>query len=127
VAEHQGEVQGSIVLPFSKNTAYYVYGGSIPKPVTGAMNLLHWEAIRQFREFGTKHYDFVGVRINPEKGSKQEGLMMFKQRFGGNLLQGYMWKYSLNRFKFTSYALAVRYLRGGDIVDHEGHKLKNNR
>jgi hypothetical protein len=28
VAEHEGKVQGAIVVPFSKHTAYYVYGGS---------------------------------------------------------------------------------------------------
>ena len=123
VADYQGVVQGCTVIPFSRHSAYYVYGGSIPKPITGATNLLHWEAIRQFREFGVKRYDFVGVRINPEKGSKQEGLMMFKQRFGGQLVQGYMWKYSLRPLKFGLYSLAVRLLRGGDIVDLERHKL----
>ncbi|MBU0728528.1 MAG: GNAT family N-acetyltransferase, partial [Proteobacteria bacterium] len=73
VAEFQGEVQGCVVIPFSNHCAYYVYGGSIPKPMTGAMNLLHWQAIKQFHDSGVKQYDFVGVRINPEKGSKQEG------------------------------------------------------
>ena len=123
VADYQSVVQGCVVIPFSKHSAYYVYGGSIPKPITGATNLLHWEAIRQFRELGVRRYDFVGVRIDPEKGSKQEGLKMFKQRFGGQLVQGYMWKYSLHPLKYFVYNLAVRSLRGGDIVDHERHKL----
>ena len=123
VADYQGIVQGCVVIPFSSHSAYYVYGGSIPNPISGATNLLHWEAIRQFRGLGVKRYDFVGVRINPEKGSKQEGLMMFKQRFGGQLVQGYMWKYSLHRMKFAAYSLVVSLLRGGDIVDIERHKL----
>lgn len=125
IAEHGGIVQGCVVIPFSKHSAYYVYGGSIPEPVTGAMNLLHWEAIRQFRGLGVKRYDFVGVRINPDKGSKQEGLMMFKQRFGGQLVQGYMWKYPLHSLKFSIYSLAARFLRGGDIVDQERLRLEN--
>ena len=62
------------MTPFSNHSAYYVYGGSVPEPTRGAMNLLHWEAIQIFRELGVKRYDFVGVRIDPEKGSKQEGL-----------------------------------------------------
>jgi len=123
VAEHDGTIQGSIVIPFSNHCAYYVYGGSIPQPKNGAMNLLHWEAIRQFRAMGVKRYDFVGVRINPDKGSKQEGLLMFKERFGGQLIKGYMWKYSIQPLKYSIYSLAVRYLRGGDIVDVERHKL----
>lgn len=124
VADYQGFVQGCVVIPFSNYSAYYVYGGSIPEPITGAMNLLHWEAIRQFREIGVQRYDFVGVRINPKKGSKQEGLMMFKERFGGQLVQGYMWKHPLRPLKYTVYSLSVRLFRGGDIVDHERHKFK---
>ena len=123
IADYQGKVQGCVVIPFSNYSAYYVYGGSIPQPITGANNLLHWEAIRQFRGLGVKRYDFSGVRINPQKGSKQEGLMIFKQRFGGQLIKGYMWKYSLHPLKFAAYCLAVRILRGGDIVDAERHKL----
>ena len=125
VADYQGALQGCVVIPFSSHSAYYVYGGSIPQPVTGAMNLLHWESIRQFRDLGVKRYDFVGVRINPDKESKQEGLMMFKERFGGQLFQGYMWKYSLHPLKYFVYNLAVRFLRGGDIVDAERHKLES--
>lgn len=119
VADYQGVVQGCLVVPFSLHSAYYVYGGSIPHPQMGATNLLHWEAMLTFRELGVQRYDFVGVRINPEKGSKQEGLMQFKQRFGGQLVQGYIWKYALHPLKFALYSLAVRTLRGGDIVDQE--------
>jgi hypothetical protein len=125
VAEHQGVVQGCTVIPFSGHSAYYVYGGSIPEPETGSMNLLHWEAIRLFRGLGVKRYDFVGVRINPEPGSKQEGLKMFKERFGGQLMQGYMWKYSFHPLKYLVYGLAVRLRRGGDIVDQEQPKMAN--
>lgn len=123
VADFHGALQGCAVIPFSDYGAYYVYGGTAPDPITGAMNLLHWEAIRHFRELGVKRYDFVGVRINPEKGSKQEGLANFKERFGGRLAQGYMWKYSLRPLKAVAYSVAVRLLRGGDIVDWERHKL----
>jgi lipid II:glycine glycyltransferase (peptidoglycan interpeptide bridge formation enzyme) len=85
---------------------------------------MHWEAMRRFKEKSVKSYDFVGVRINPEKGSKQEGLLAFKERFGGRLVQGYIWKYPLSRSKYLAYQLAVRVLRGGDIVDQERHKLR---
>ena len=123
VADYQGVMQGCAIIPFSNHSAYYVYGGSAPEPLTGAMNLLQWEAIRYFHGLGVKQYDFCGVRINPEKGSKQAGLMMFKERFGPQLIQGYMWKCSLNQIKSAVYSLAVRLLRGGDIVDAEHHKL----
>lgn len=125
IAQHEGVIQGCAVIPYSKHSAYYLYGGSISQPVTGAMNLLQWEAIKMFRHAGTKYYDFVGVRISPEEGSKQEGLMTFKKRFGGNLTEGFIWKHSLNPLKYAVYSQAVKYLRGGDIVDAERHKLHN--
>ncbi len=123
VAEHGGVVHGAIVVPFSRHTAYYVYGGSIPEPETGAMNLLHWEAMRQFKALGSRRYDFVGVRINPEPGSKQEGLWQFKERFGGQLERGYLWKMPIRRLKYRLYCLGARWRSGGDIVDQERHKL----
>ncbi len=123
VATLQNEIQGCAVIPFSGHTAYYAYGGSVPHPLTGATNLLQWEAIRSFSALGVKRYDFCGGRIDPEKGSKQAGLMMYKERFGGQLSRGYMWKCSLRPFRASLYALGVRLLRGGDIVDNERHKL----
>jgi hypothetical protein len=123
VAEHQGAIQGCAVVPFSTHSAYYVYGGSIPRPLTGAVNLLQWEAMRQLRGEGVLRYDFVGARINPEKGSKQDGLRMFKERFGGELKEGYMWKMSLSPTASRVYSLAVRIMRGGDVVDLERGKI----
>jgi hypothetical protein len=125
IADFHGTIQGCAVIPFSFHSAYYVYGGSTEQPLTGAMNLLQWEAIREFKALSVQRYDFVGGRINPEKGSKQEGLTMFKERFGGQLIQGFMWKYPLKPMKFAVYALAVRFIRGGDIVDAEHHKLSS--
>ena len=124
VASLGGTIQGCAVVPYSEYSAYYAYGGSIlPSPVTGATNLLQWEAICHFRNLGVKRYDFCGARLDPEEGSKQAGLAMYKERFGGQLLLGYMWKYNLSKLKSPIYSLAVRLLRGGDIVDQEQHKL----
>jgi hypothetical protein len=50
--------------------------------------------------------------------------MQFKERFGGQLVQGYMWKYHIRPIRSIAYSLAVRLTRGGDIVDHERHKLQ---
>jgi GNAT acetyltransferase-like protein len=126
VAEHEGIIQGCMVSPFSEHTAYNCYAGSRAESVLGAMHLLHWEAIRQFRALGVKRFDFQGVRINPEKGSKQEGIKNYKQGFGGRLVQGYMWKYSFRPLKWIVYSLGVRLLTGGDIVDQEHNTIVAN-
>lgn len=125
IAEHAGVIQGCVVAPFSEHTAYNCYAGSLPQPALGAMHLLHWEAIRQFRAMGVSHFDFQGVRIAPEPNSKQEGILHYKQGFGGQLVQGYLWKCSFRPLKSIAYSVAVRLLKGGDIVDQE--ELKASR
>ena len=125
VAEFQGKVQACMISPFSGHTAYDWYSGTIDRPERGAMHLLLWEAMKTFQASGVRHFDFQGVRIEPDKGSKQEGIYNFKMRFGGRLVRGYMWKYSFRPVKFGAYSLAMRVLRGGDIVDRERGKLAN--
>ena len=127
IAEHEGIIQACMVAPFSQYSAYDWYSGTITKPTRGAMHLLMWEAIREFRGMGVERLNFTGVRINPEKGSKQDGILNFKMRFGGKLIQGYMWKYPIHALKFAAYAVGMRLLKGGDIVDSEKHKLVNGR
>lgn len=126
VALNEGVVQGCAVVPFSSSCAYCVYAGSISGAATGLMNLLHWEAMRLFRNLGVKRYDFVGGRIRPEKGSKHEGLNTFKERFGGELIQGYVWKYPLCKWCNFVYELAIQFTKGGDLVDSEKRKLVLN-
>jgi peptidoglycan biosynthesis/recognition FemAB-like protein len=123
VAENSGICQGCMVAPFSEHTAYTWYCGSRLEPVLGSMHLLHWEAMRRFKQMGVHRFNFQGVRIDPEKGSKQEGILNFKSRFGGELVRGYTWKYAFRPLKFAAYGVAVRLLKGGDIVDLERHKL----
>jgi len=124
IAEHEGTTQAAVVIPFSRHCAYYMHGGSIDHPLTGAMNFLQWETIRTFAEQGVHYYDFCGARIDPEKGSKAEGLIKFKERFGGDLKKGFTWKYALNPLKYYLYSRAAGIRSGGDVVDQEGHKLK---
>lgn len=122
MAMHGSAVQGCAIIPFSNYCAYYMHGGSISQPLTGAMNLLQWEAIKYFRNTGVKSYNFVGARVNPLRGSKQEGLAMFKQRFGGDFRRGYMWKYYFRPSKTCLYLLASRIRSGMDVVDQEKDK-----
>jgi lipid II:glycine glycyltransferase (peptidoglycan interpeptide bridge formation enzyme) len=126
VAEANGVCQGAMVAPFSEYAAYTWYCGSRPEPVLGSTHLLHWEAMLRFRNLGVRRFNFQGVRINPEKGSKQEGIMNFKSRFGGALVQGYTWKYGFGRLSFAAYGAAMRLMKGGDIVDAEHHKLETS-
>jgi hypothetical protein len=127
VADHQGVAQSAAVIPYSAHSAYYMHGGSIAKPVSGASNLLQWEAMRLFRNMGVGRYNFYGVRVAPAKGSKAEGIRMFKERFGGTFVPAFMWKVPLRRAKYMLYEFAAALRNGGDVVDQElrrGHTLQ---
>jgi hypothetical protein len=125
MAEHQGVAQSYALFAFSTPCAYWIYGGNIHHQHQGAMKLLQWEAIRLFRNLGVRRFDFFGARINPQKGSKQESINLMKKHLGATLSEGYLWKYSLRPCQAWVYSIAVRVLRGGDIVDQEGHKSKD--
>ena len=127
IADCQNIAQSYVVFAFSDYCAYAVYAGNIVGQIKGANKLLYWEAIRQFKRLGIQRYDFMGARINPEPGSKQEALSLFKKRFGAILKQGYIWKYPLHPLKYRLYCLAARLRSGGDIVDAERHKLKSSK
>jgi hypothetical protein len=124
MAEHQSIPQSYSLFAFSMPCAYWIYGGNIRQQHPGAMKLLQWEAIRFFRSIGIRKLDFYGARINPPKGSKQEGINLMKKHLGATLSEGYIWKYSLRPWRAWVYSVGVRALRGGDIVDQEEHKLK---
>lgn len=125
MAEHQGIAQSYSLFAFSTPCTYWIYGGNIPHHHQGAMKLLQWEAILLFRKLGVRKFDFFGARINPPKGSKQEGINLMKKHLGATLAQGYVWKYALRPLRSWVYSTGVRVLRGGDIVDQEAHKLKD--
>lgn len=124
------EIQGVIVVPYSKYKAYYLYGGSIENPFLGAMNFLHWETIKYFKNLGIRKYDFLGARLSPPKGSKLEGIQRFKSRFGCDFEEGYLWKKPINNFKYYLYCFLINIKQTikndpykGDIIEQE---TKNN-
>ena len=124
-AEYQGVLQSCVIYAFSDYCAYAVYAGNAAPQHQGANKLIYWEAFRLFKRLGVQRFDFVGARIDPEKGSKQEAINLFKQRLGAKLIKGYIWKYPLRPWRSLAYSHAVRFLRGGDIVDLERHKMKD--
>jgi lipid II:glycine glycyltransferase (peptidoglycan interpeptide bridge formation enzyme) len=120
-----GLIQGCAVIHFSNYSAYYLHGGSVEKPITGAMNYLQWNAIIRLKELGVPQYDFVGARINVQKGSKLEGIQKFKERFGATLYQGYLWKNPIVKWKYWLFQLVYKIIRKseGDIIDQERRRI----
>ena len=119
IAEHQGVAQSAAVIPYSRHSAYYLHGGSVDKPVTGASNLLQWEAMLAFRQLDVQRYNLFGVRVAPDPGSKAEGIRKFKERFGGEVVSGWMWKFPIHPARNLLYQAAAWIRNGGDVVDQE--------
>jgi len=116
------EIQGAAIILWNKLSGQYLYGGSISKPYTGAMNYLQWEVILKLKSLGVKEYNLVGARINPKRGSKIEGIQRFKSRFGAELQNGYLWKHNYNRRKAVLYNILILVKTGRfskDIIDNE--------
>jgi hypothetical protein len=123
-ADFNGELQGVAVIPFNQAGGFYYYGGSCAKPYAGSLNLMHYVIINSLKSRGVRMYDFMGARLQLEKGSKYEGIQRFKSRFGGQLIQGYTFRQVLKPFKYWLFECAVKtYYRingtryPGDLMD----------
>jgi len=108
IVEHNDEIQGSTVMINDDKRAYYLYGGSIPKPTNGSINLMHYKAMEYFQEKNLDYYDFVGARTCIEEGSKYEALQKFKSRFGTTLRQGYAFRVVIKPLKYKLFTLLVQ-------------------
>lgn len=73
VAIKDNIIQGGAFIPWNENSGYYLYGRSIERTHTDAMNHLQREVILKLKQLGVSKYDFVGARLNPKKGLKKEG------------------------------------------------------
>ena len=88
------------------------------------MKLLQWEAIRLFRNLGVRKFDFFGARINPQKGSKQEGNQSDEETVWSHAVRGlHVEVLSPAVARVGVFDRRPRCFAGGDIVDQEGHKV----
>jgi hypothetical protein len=121
VARVEDEPKACVVNPRSRFGAHCLFAGTADPHTPGAANLLQWEAMLRAKEHGAGLYDFVGVRLDPEPGSKYAGLFQFKTRFGGEVIEGCLWRMPLHGWKYALYGMMKR-MRGdsADIIDQVG-------
>lgn len=127
VVFYRDVAQGGLFVPYSKAGAFYVYGASAESVTpTGAINFLHYETIMQLKERGACKYDFVGARLSDVSGTKLAGIQRFKERFGGQLERGCLWKLDLHPAKARVFdtlargkAAVLGRKPGADIIDQE--------
>lgn len=129
IAYKNEEPQSGAIFFFNRCMSYYMYGASKNSPYTGAANLLHWEAIKYMKSIGVQKYSFVGCRINEDSDSKYHTIQRFKERFGGELISGYMFKIVLNKVMFSIYKILLfikhRQKIDKDAVDQEIYKWRD--
>ena len=131
IAYMDGEPQSGAFLYYNKQMCYYIYGANKNNPHIGSGNLLQWRAILDMKAKGVKKYSFVGCRINEDENSKYHGIQRFKERFGGKVIQGFLFKKDFNPImrKLFNVAVSLRGLKSSfkyipykDIIDQEIHK-----
>ncbi|MFL5752132.1 MAG: lipid II:glycine glycyltransferase FemX [Bacteroidia bacterium] len=130
VVYHNNKPQGALLAPFTRYCCYYLYGASSGNITeSGSINYLHWKTMLEVKRMGVRSYDFVGARLSDVSNTKLEGIQSFKERFGGELKEGYLFKMNLNQAKcrlFNTMLKMNNKLRNRktfkDIIDQEIEK-----
>ena len=125
VAYREGVPQAGACYFVNHKMCYYMYGASITNPEPGAANLLQWVAIKNMKAAGVEKFSFVGCRINEDEDSKYHGIQRFKERFGGELYQGYMFKSILSPTKYHLFRAMYKLKKGtvsSGAIEQEKHK-----
>ena len=102
------EIQGSAVIVYDKECAYYMYGGSAARPFTGSVNLMQYEIMKDMKAQGVKEYDLVGARTIYDENSKFAGIQRFKSRFASDFRQGYILRMIIKPLKYKLFLLCVK-------------------
>lgn len=84
LAEYQGEVIAGGLFVYLDEWGIYYYGASVSSyRNVMAPYLVQWEAIKEAKKRGCKHYDFLGIAPEGAKGHPWSGVSEFKKKFGG--------------------------------------------
>ena len=133
IAYFKGSPQSAVVFLFSKFCTYGLYAGTVQRPVAGSTAYLFWQAIKDAKLRNNQQFDFVGARINPPHGSKDERIQKFKESFGVKLKKGYLWKYPISNVKYKFYlqftktkSILVNKRYKADLIDQELDRRKDD-
>ena len=130
IAYYNGIPQAGGIFYVNRACCYYMYGATKRDAVTGAANFLLWSAIKKAKEIGVKEFSFVGCRINEDPNSKYHGIQRFKERFGGELVVGYMFRYESKPYMYKLFCKAMQIRLHSKVVykdpiDEEIYKWTN--
>ena len=113
------EPQAAGVFFYNTVMGYYMHGASINHPEPGAANLLLWSELMKLKAEGVKKFNFVGYGLYVEEGSKYEGIQRFKERFGGQLVKCFNFRYVSNEVLFSLYKCICQLRKGRLFTKYE--------
>jgi lipid II:glycine glycyltransferase (peptidoglycan interpeptide bridge formation enzyme) len=88
IALHDNKVIGGVVVFYSPQTAYYMYGGFDYEYRNLMGNyLVHWEIMRQAKAKGITHYDLQGIPLIKDENHPMYGFYRFKKGFNGQEIE----------------------------------------
>lgn len=120
--------QSGMLCCYNKAMMYYLFAASKKSPEPGSTNLLHWKVMKYMKSLGVLKYSFVGCRINEDENSKYHNIQRFKEGFGGELKEGYLFKAKFNCFMYLIFHLLYK-IRAKkellDVIDQEISKWKS--
>ncbi len=86
LAKYNGQVIAGGLFVYLDRWGIYYYGASAETHRnTMAPYLIQWEAIKEAKKRGCKHYDFLGIAPDDSKGHPWAGVTQFKRKFGGRM------------------------------------------
>lgn len=128
ISYKDGIPQCGLLGYYNKAMFYYMFGASANRPEPGSTHYLQWKTILLMKAKGVLKYSFVGCRIDVDKNSKLHNIQHFKEGFGGELVESYMFKSVICPFKLKLFKILL-FIRtrkkSSDVVDQEIYKWKN--
>lgn len=86
LAKYNGQVIAGGLFVYLDRWGIYYYGASSETHRnTMAPYLIQWEAIKEAKKRGCKHYDFLGIAPDDSKNHPWAGVTQFKRKFGGRM------------------------------------------
>lgn len=130
IADKEDTPQAGGIFYYNERCCYYMYGATGKNAVNGSANELIWRVMLDMKKSGVEEFSFVGCRINEDTDSKYHGIQKFKERFGGDLRKGYMFRYENKPYMYHLFCKMMQYRTHKktiykDPIDEEIHKWKS--
>ncbi|NUN14209.1 MAG: peptidoglycan bridge formation glycyltransferase FemA/FemB family protein [Myxococcales bacterium] len=81
---------------YGTRCGYYLHGGSLTKPMSGATILVQLGIMERLIARGVSYYDFGGARVDTTD-ERLHGIERFKRRFGGTYIPCTRWDWKRDR------------------------------